>query len=199
MDSVYVSIRDSVIGVFLVDKQKDTIVMTIKNEISQKGTNPFFSKRDTSKYEKRSLRTLTINSKGDIEDNMIDSVLYNQHYFQIRDFFKIKKDEITTGFWKDINGGIGFTRFYKKGYYISSPSPHGGFYITRRTPDDTLKSYLSIGSQEYLYDYDESGRVVSIIFKDDSTLIYSVKRNDLGQWNYIIFRDLIIKRNSIRY
>lgn len=198
VDSVYVSSRDSFIGVFLDDKQKDTIVLTIKNEISQNGTNPFFPRRDTSKYEQRSLRTLTITSNGNIEDRTIDSILYNHHFFLKVHSFNVKDDEILIAKWGNVNGGVGFTRYYKKGFYVSSPSPHGGYSITKRTPEDTLKSNLSIGTQEYLYDYDESGKVVSIISKEDSSLIYSVKRNKLGQWNYIIFRDLIIKRNSKR-
>lgn len=194
--SICVSQGDSLIGVFQVDALKDTIVLTINKEKNNNGTNPFFIRRDTSKYELRTTRTLSITSGENILDKTVDSVYYNKKYYQSSYSFCIRGYEIISSRWHDVYGGVGGSSFYCNGYYISEPTRNGGYIINKKMPDDTLKTEMDSGDLIYLYDYDEAGRVVSISSKEDSCLIYSVKRNELGQWITITYRDFIIRKKG---
>ena len=195
VDTIYVIVGDTMNKVFNVAQQKDTIELIIKDERNHKGNNPFLYRQDTSKYALHSIRKITIISECDITDTSIDSVYFNEKYYRSSSLFRIKNDEIVYSNWRDINGGIGFGGLYKKGFHVSSPSRNGGYFIEKRTPDDTVNINRPIGEQIFEYYYDDQGRIVSIKSLLENEDIYEVKYNTFGLWCEIKFKDLKIRRN----
>jgi YD repeat-containing protein len=196
VDSIYVFISDSIVGAYQCCNQ-DTMKVVIKDEWNNNGRNPFYSRIDTAaKYKQHSIRELDITQEGWVIDKSIDSIYYNGHYFYSSYKFCINDDSISMLNYRNVNGGVGYGGLYIKGYRVSQSGPHGGYYIVKRCPDDTTHSNLPIGEQQYKYEYDSLGRLVTISNSDDNTVVYSKKFNDVEGWNEIQFRDLVIKRNK---
>lgn len=192
-DLIVVYAGDSLVGTYVPKSSIDTINIIIKDEYNFNGHNPFTYK-DTAHYPLHTVRKITITPEGNLENHEIDSVYYDNKYFRSESFFRVRGDEIVKGSRKFWSGGLFFTELYKNGYYISSPSRGGGFYITKRTPDDTLNLNRQVGELMYIYIYNKLLNTMSIVSRVDSLLVYSVERNSQGEWINIVFEDLKIIR-----
>lgn len=192
-DSIYVTIKDSLVGSCQNDNQ-GLMKIIIKDDRNNNGYNPFLM-RDTAKHKQHSIRELYLTHEGWVTDRSVDSVCLDGRYFYNSYRFCINNDTILSFFYQNKNGGIGVGSLYIKGYHVSKSTPHGGYYIEKRCPDDTIHRNLPIGEQQYIYKYDSFGRLIAINNSDDNAIIFSKRFNEVGEWYEIQFKDLVIKRH----